>query len=218
MVAGDFGSYWRTQKYVRGVRLVGGRWYGAGVVMGKIGRNVLAFHRQNMFKVSPEHLRHASELERAVAASDGRELLGIQDLVRDGQNLLGNQVVDLTHQDRPPRPEDVSQAFKGVPPGVDEWRLEGDFRIRVHNKLRFGKFMPDPSAPKVLGLSLDDWRETKIRDSMFEQGDKPVSMFPPKRVTPLRAQPWLGETKFRIIRPEQLSQPVPVSPAPARAM
>ena len=32
-VAGDFVSYWRTQKYMRGVRLVGGRWYGTGIVM-----------------------------------------------------------------------------------------------------------------------------------------------------------------------------------------
>jgi hypothetical protein len=42
-------------------------------------------------KVSPEHLRHASDTERAEAQSDGRELLGIKNLVAEGQNLLGNQ-------------------------------------------------------------------------------------------------------------------------------
>ena len=47
-VAGDFVSYWRTQKYMKGVRLVGGRCYGTGIVMGKVGRNVLVFHRQNV--------------------------------------------------------------------------------------------------------------------------------------------------------------------------
>lgn len=31
---GDFVAYWRTQKYQKGIRLVGGRWYGVAIVMG----------------------------------------------------------------------------------------------------------------------------------------------------------------------------------------
>lgn len=33
---GDFVAYWRTQKYEKGTRLVGGRWYGTAIVMGKV--------------------------------------------------------------------------------------------------------------------------------------------------------------------------------------
>lgn len=46
--AGDFAYYWRSQKYIRGARRVGGRLYGAAIVMGKIGRNILIFHRQHV--------------------------------------------------------------------------------------------------------------------------------------------------------------------------
>ena len=59
------------------MRLVRGRWYGVGIVTGKVGRNLLVYHRRNMCKVSPEHLHHATLEERAVAQSVGRELLGI---------------------------------------------------------------------------------------------------------------------------------------------
>ena len=143
---------------MKGVRLVGGRWYGTGIVMGKVGRNVLVFHRQNMFKVSPEHLRHASDTERAVAQSDGRELLGIKNLVAEGQNLLGNQYVDLTSQEGPPSLADVATGFNNVVESPDEWHQEGNLVIRVHNRLRVGKFMPDASDPLLAGKHLEDWR------------------------------------------------------------
>ena len=197
-VAGDFVSYWRTQKYMRGTRLVGGRWYGTGIVMGKIGRNVLVFHRQNMFKVSPEHLRHASESERAVAQADGRELLGITDLVAEGRNLLGNQYVDLSNQEGPPDPASVAASFQQVVEGQDEWRQEGDLLIRVHNKLRVGKFFPNMDDPFLQNVALDDWRLTKIRNSGFQVTDQPWTLDAAARVMPLRPEPWLGETCFRI--------------------
>eukprot|EP00435_Cladocopium_sp_Y103_P016924 s2219_g4.t1 len=103
---GDFVAYWRTQKYEKGTRLVGGRWYGTAIVMGKVGRNLLAYHRRNMFKVSPEHLRHATLEERAVAQSDGREMLGIAKFVDEQGTLRGSHYVDLTNQDCPPGPDD----------------------------------------------------------------------------------------------------------------
>eukprot|EP00435_Cladocopium_sp_Y103_P013790 s2127_g3.t1 len=200
-VAGDFVSYWRTQRYMKGVRLVGGCWYGTGIVMGKVGRNVLVFHRQNMFKVSPEHLRHASNTERAVAQSDGRELLGIKDLVADGQNLLGHQYVDLTGQDGPPNPADLARCFNNVVESPDVWKQEGNVLIRVHNQLRVGKFMPDVGDPFLVGKHLDDWRLTQIRDSNFQLCDRPWSSDSDSKCSPLRAQPWLGETHFRIVVP-----------------
>lgn len=71
---GDYVAYWRTQKYEKGIR---GRWFGVAIIMGKIGHNFLIYHRKNIFKVAPEHLRHASHEERVMAQTEGRELLGL---------------------------------------------------------------------------------------------------------------------------------------------
>ena len=101
-LAGVFVSYWRTQKYQKGVRIVGGRWYGTAIVMGKVGRNFLVYHRRNLFKVSPEHLRHASLEERAVAQADGRDLLGLEKFLGEGDTIQGSQYVDLTNQSSHP--------------------------------------------------------------------------------------------------------------------
>ena len=59
-----------------------------------------------MFKVSPEHLRHATLEERAVAQSDGREMLGIAQFVGEQGTLKGSHYVDLTHQDSPMGPDE----------------------------------------------------------------------------------------------------------------
>ena len=109
---GDFVAYWRTQKYERGAwaRLVGGRWFGTAIVMGKVGRNVQVYHRRNMFKVSPEHLRHATLEERAVAQSDGREMLGIAQYVGENGSLRGSHYVDLTQQGSPEGPDSPTAA------------------------------------------------------------------------------------------------------------
>lgn len=110
-LAGDFVSYWRTQKFQKGVRIVGGRWYGTAIVMGKVGRNFLVYHRRNLFKVSPEHLRHASLEERAVAQADGRELLGLEKFLGDKGIIQGSQYVDLTNQNSgPPGNVEVSES------------------------------------------------------------------------------------------------------------
>lgn len=47
---GDYVAYWRTKKYETGIRLVGGRWFGVAIVMGKIGRNFLIFHRKSILR------------------------------------------------------------------------------------------------------------------------------------------------------------------------
>ena len=66
-LAGDYVAYWRSQKYEKGIRKVGGKWYGTAIIMGKLGRNFLINHRKNLFKVAPEHLRHITTEERMLA-------------------------------------------------------------------------------------------------------------------------------------------------------
>ena len=110
------------RKYERGARLVGGRWYGTAIVMGKVGRSILIYHRRNMFKVSPEHLRHATLEERAVAQSDGREMLGIAQYVGEGGTLRGSHYVDLTNKRLQVGPESMEtqerQADQAVQPAI----------------------------------------------------------------------------------------------------
>ena len=132
---GDFVAYWRTQKYAKGARLVGGRWYGTAIVMGKVGRNILVYHRRNMFKVSPEHLRHATLEERAVAQADGREMLGLSKYVDGDQRLQGSHYVDLTAQELP-----------SAAPGLAEQRSAGEPE-RVQTEA--GTMIDGPGAPDL---------------------------------------------------------------------
>lgn len=194
--AGDFVHYWRTQKYMNGVRLVGGRWFGTAIVMGKIGRNVLVFHRRHLFKVTPEHLRHATLEERAVAQSDGRELLGISDLISEGNNLLGSQYVDLSNQEKPPSVESY-QIPNQAADATDVWERRGNFCVRVHNRLRVGRFMPASDDPFLSEFRLKDWRNTIVQGRPGDNVDKPWSK-PEAATQPLQAEPWLGETWFEI--------------------
>ena len=60
-----------------------------------------------MFKVAPEHLRHATLEERAVAQSDGREMLGIAQYVGERGQLKGSHYVDLSNQESPAGPSDI---------------------------------------------------------------------------------------------------------------
>ena len=129
--------------------MVGGRWYGTGIVMGSSTE-----HGQGATK----HLHHASETEHAVAHSDGRELLGIKDLTADGHNLLGSQYVDLTHQSGPPNPADAADNCEQVAESADTWHEENGVLIRTGNKLRVGKLMPDLNDPFIAGRPLEDWR------------------------------------------------------------
>ena len=118
-VSGDYVCYWRTQKYQRGVRLVGGRWFGTAVVMGRLGRNLLIYHRKNMFKVAPEHLRHASSEEKLASQIDSGELKGISELI-EKEGLLGHQFVDLTSQPVPPSADAAGQLHSRRTFGLEE--------------------------------------------------------------------------------------------------
>ena len=214
-LAGDLVCYWRTQKYQRGVRLVGGRWWGTAVVLGKVGRNFLVFHRKNMFKVSPEHLRHASMEERLTAQTDGRELLGLTDLVDKGQNLLGHQFVDLTNQDPPPAL--VDSQTRARPTNRDHWIQRGEMLCRVHVEPRTHTFMPDPNDPVLQQVRLDDWRLTAVLGNCQcdpdEWVDFPWSM-PDQRNRLVQQEPWTGESRFWILPATAESKSEVANPAP----
>ena len=198
-LAGDFVCYWRSQKYQRGIRLVGGRWYGVAIIMGKIGRNYLVFHRKNMFKVAPEHLRHATQDERLAAQTDGRELLGIDYLIEKGKSLLGNQFVDLTHQDTPPT---AVQKHERPAPTEDFWIQRGQLLCRVHVEPRTKTFMPDPNDSVVKQFHLDNWRLTSICNNCQLSQDEFID-FPwtivEQQVRELQTEPWTGESRFWIL-------------------
>lgn len=89
-----------------GVR--GGRWYGAGLILGRIGIKWIVAHRRNFLRCSPEHPRLATNEEKTVAQCDTNELLGIKNLLEKGQFPKG-QFVDLVSQEKPQEPEQVEQ-------------------------------------------------------------------------------------------------------------
>jgi len=104
--SGDWVFYWRCQKWVQGQLQRGGRWHGAGVLLGKIGINWIVAHRRSIFRCSPEQLRHATPDEVSVATFDENELIGIRMLLEKGQFPKG-QFLDLVNQEPPPAPEVV---------------------------------------------------------------------------------------------------------------
>ena len=104
--SGDWVFYWRSQKWQDGTLIKGGRWHGAGMVLGRLANNFIVAHRRSLFRCSPEQLRLASDEERTVAEFDANDLLGIRNLLEKGQFPKG-QFIDLIHQGEPPKPEDT---------------------------------------------------------------------------------------------------------------
>ena len=217
---GDYVAYWRSQKYERGARLVGGRWFGTAVIMGRVGRNFLVYHRRNMFKVSPEHLRHASTEERMLAQSDGREMLGLSAMLQD-RAQLGSQYTDLTQQIGPPdpaNPQTNQDEHTSRPPlsVVDYWLMRGDLLVRMHVVPRKTTFMPQVGDPVLEGKTLDDWRLTIPRGSGEQFCHRPWSEPSCHEVNIEGCAEWTGETHFRI-RPKRetaRAEARPVSTSP----
>jgi hypothetical protein len=113
-MSGDWVYYWRSQKWQNGVLLKGGRWHGAALILGRIGVNWVVAHRRNLFRCSPEQLRHATQDEQAIAKFDQSELLGIKTLLEKGQ-FPKSQFVDLVNQEQPAQPEHMmEQVQQGV--------------------------------------------------------------------------------------------------------
>ena len=200
---GDYVSYWRTQKYEKGVRLVGGRWYGVAIVMDRIGRNFLIYHRKNLFKVAPEHLRHATQEERVLAQSDGREMLGLSSLMNEAScKQLGTQFVDLTGT---PTPEQSRQPPESV---EDFWLQKGDLLIRVHRQERTHCFWPSSDDSCLQGMSLENWRKTIRSDTKECVTHQPLSD-PSSQEAKCWDTVWKGESQFKI-RPKRSNETRPV--------
>eukprot|EP00435_Cladocopium_sp_Y103_P038006 s382_g10.t1 len=111
-VSGDVVAYWRDQKWAKGVLSQGGQWYGSGVVIGLIGRNVIIAHRRSIIRCAPEQVRPATSEERALIETPGTELLGIKDMIQNG-TFRSAQYVDLLSQSYPPQEEAVVSGPSG---------------------------------------------------------------------------------------------------------
>ena len=98
--AGDAVAYWRTQKSVQGVIERGGRWYGPAIVLGYVGQNLVVIHKKQIFRCAPEQVRPATSEERSLLDTPRLELLGIKDLIQQGQ--LSRQYVDVVPEGPPP--------------------------------------------------------------------------------------------------------------------
>ena len=107
--SGDWVYYWRTQKSVAGIRIEGGRWYGAGLILGSVGRNLVVAHRRSLLRCSPEQLRFATASEVTVAEFPESELLGIKTLLERGQ-FPKSQFLDITQEGRPPEAPEAPEA------------------------------------------------------------------------------------------------------------
>ena len=110
--SGDWVYYWRTQKSVAGVRIEGGRWYGAGLILGSVGRNLVVAHRRSLLRCSPEQLRFATASEVTVAEFPESELLGIKTLLERGQ-FPKSQFLDITQEGRSQKPLKQADAEPG---------------------------------------------------------------------------------------------------------
>ena len=144
--SGDWVYYWRTQKYIDGERLEGGQWFGAAMVLGSIGKNIVVAHKKSLLRCAPEQLRPATKEEKTVAEFPHNELLGIRNLLERGQ-FPRNQFVDLVPQAVPPDSEIPNEESQS-PPALTaaECLAEAD-RVRQVNT---------PSHPVVPSASESD--------------------------------------------------------------
>lgn len=115
--SGDWVYYWRTQKWQNGVLIRGGKWYGAAMVLGYLGRNLIVAHRKSIYRCAPEQLRLATSDEKTVAEFSDNELLGIRNLLEKGQ-FPKSQFTDLTQESMPPQPEVIEDGLRSSNPGA----------------------------------------------------------------------------------------------------
>ena len=101
-VSGDIVAYWRDQKWSKGLLSQGGRWYGSGIVIGLVGRNVIVAHRNHILRCAPEQVRLATGEERSLIETPETQLLGIKDMIEHG-TFRSHQYVDLVAQAYPPQ-------------------------------------------------------------------------------------------------------------------
>ena len=105
-MSGDVVAYWRDQKWSKGVLSQGGRWFGSGIVIGLVGRNVIVAHCNHIIRCAPEQVRLATNEERCLLETPETQLLGIKDMIEHG-TFRSHQYVDLTSQAYPKQEQDV---------------------------------------------------------------------------------------------------------------
>ena len=110
-IAGEVVAYWRDQKWSQGVLSRGGKWHGSGIVIGLVGRNVIIAHRNHIIRCAPEHVRLATNEEKALIATSGSELLGIKDMI-EGGTFRSSQYLDLLSQAYPPQEDENSSSTR----------------------------------------------------------------------------------------------------------
>ena len=109
--SGDWVYYWRTQKWNKGELERGGKWHGAAMILGNLGRNFVVAHRRSIYRCAPEQLRFATESEQTVAEFTDNELLGIRNLLEKGQ-FPKSQFTDLVSEGEPPSPDALTEAVR----------------------------------------------------------------------------------------------------------
>ena len=153
--AGDLVAYWRNQKWIQGQLQQGGQWYGVAIVLGHVGRNLVLLHRRQVIRCAPEQVRPATNEEKCLLASPQVELLGIKDMLEQG-NLRSKQYIDLLPQSYPPQegpteppgsaesPEQVGKPEESHPPAVLVEQAESSSRGSGSESVP-----PVPSPPEV---------------------------------------------------------------------
>ena len=68
---GDMVAYWRSPKRVQGKLMLGGKWYGTAIVLGKVGRNYVLAHRKQILRAAPEQVRNATSEETTLLQTPG---------------------------------------------------------------------------------------------------------------------------------------------------
>eukprot|EP00435_Cladocopium_sp_Y103_P050118 s180_g15.t1 len=144
--SGDVVAYWRDQKWSQGVLSQGGKWYGSGVVIGLIGRNVIIAHRNHIIRCAPEQVRLATSEEKTLIETPGTELLGIKDMIESG-TFRSSQYVDLLSQSYPPQEEAVIQEGVGQSqPVVDAKQVPSEVEAQAKPSVESVDKSPDMSS------------------------------------------------------------------------
>eukprot|EP00435_Cladocopium_sp_Y103_P050219 s645_g15.t1 len=168
--SGDIVAYWRDQKWNQGLVSKGGRWYGSGVVLGLIGRNVVIAHRNHILRCAPEQLRLATPEEKALVETQGTELLGVKDMI-EGGTFRSSRYVDLLSQSYPPQEQEVVQPG----PDVDVSTLPDPTGVFMPSQLPATSEphaeMPRPFAP----ANVAEEPKPEVSSEAAEQNSGPSS-------------------------------------------
>ena len=139
---GDMVAYWRNQKWVQGKLMLGGKWYGTAIVLGKVGRNYVLAHRKQILRAAPEQVRSATTEETTLLKTMDVELLGIKDLIEGGA-FKSQQFHDLTSQSYP----SVANVNTGEPTCLESIESE---RTPDASAVRASLHVPDNQVPPLV--------------------------------------------------------------------